>query len=281
MQKQLSRADNTQGFTIFAVDDEPIVHKMLARIIEDSGLPVSLIGAASSGDEALAMLPQLRPDICLLDIHMDGMNGLELASRLPAVLDYSPRIIYLTAYSTFEYAQKAVKLGATDYILKPINRKELITALRSATNTIQAERLDALDRSRLREQVQSVMPAAVSSADAADESKNIAIAKIARQYIDEHYAEKMTLAGAADKVNLSPGYLGTLFKAAFGLSFRAYLRSVRVARAKELLNDRSLNISQIALAVGYEDLNYFSEAFLQETGARPSEYRGGGRRWAK
>lgn len=274
-------ADTSHSFTIVAVDDEPIVHKMLARIIEDSGLPVSLVGCASSGDEALKLIRQFRPDICLLDIHMDGMDGLELASRLPAMLDYSPRIIYLTAYSTFEYAQKAVKLGATDYILKPINRKELIASLRSATNSIQAERLDALDRTRLRERVESMMPAAVSNADAADESKNVAIAKIARKYVDEHYAEKATLTHAADQVNLSSGYLGTIFKAAFGLSFRAYLRSVRIARAKELLNDRSLNLSQIAMAVGYEDLNYFSEAFLQETGVRPSEYRGGGRRWAK
>lgn len=279
----MAKIDSTQtsSFTIVAVDDEPIVHKMLDRIVGESGLPVSLIGHAASAAEALDIIPRLRPDICLLDIHMDGMDGLELASQLASALDYSPRIIYLTAYSTFEYAQKAIKLGAMDYILKPINRKELISALSGATNAIQAARLDHLDRVRLRERVQSVMPAAVSSGEAADENRNTSIARIARQFVDEHYSEKITLSDAADQVNLSPGYLGSMFKAAFGLSFRAYLRSVRVARAKELLCDRSLNLSQIALSVGYEDLNYFSEAFLQETGARPSEYRGGGRRWAK
>jgi len=254
---------------------------MLASIIDGSGLPVSLVGSARSGSEALDLIPRLRPDICLFDIQMDAMDGLELTSRLAHVLDYSPRIIYLTAFSTFEYAQRAVKLGAVDYILKPINRKELISTLRGAINHIQAQRLDEIDREQLRERLQSMIPAAVTNAAPAGENHNATIARIIRRFVDEHYSEKITLTDAARIVNLSPGYLGSIFKSAFGISIRAYMRSVRIARAKELLHDHTLNLSQIAEAVGYEDLNYFSDAFLQETGIRPSEYRGGGRRWVK
>lgn len=254
---------------------------MLARLIAESGLPVVHAGSARSGAEALEIIPNLRPDICLLDIHMDEMDGLELASRLGDMLDYSPRIVYLTAYGSFEYAQKAVKLGAADYILKPINRTELVSTLRNLTNRLQAQRLDQIERDRLKDRVKSVIPSVAAEGGAADEPHNVATARIAREFVDQHYREKITLADAADKVHLSPGYLGSIFKAAVGVSFRAYLRSVRIARAKELLHDHALNLSEIAEAVGYDDLNYFSETFLDETGMRPSEYRGGGRRWAK
>lgn len=272
---------NTLPFSVVSVDDEPIVHKMLARLIEESGLPVVFAGSARSGAEALELIPQLRPAICLLDIQMDDMNGLELAARLAEIPDYSPRIIYLTAYSSFEYAHKALKLGAVDYLLKPINRKELMSVLRSVVNHLQAQRLEMIELDQLKKRVKSILPAAAVDADAADEHKHVAIARNARRFIDEHFPEKITLADAAAQVHLSAGYLGTIFKTAMGISFRAYLRSVRIVRAREMLQDHSLNLSEIARAVGYADLNYFSEAFLAEVGIRPSEYRGEGKRWAK
>ncbi|MHB9035990.1 MAG: response regulator transcription factor [Armatimonadota bacterium] len=264
-----------------SVDDEPIVHQMLEQIVSTLSLPIRFIGSASSGEEALDLAKRIHPDIFLLDIHMEGMDGLELASRLTDILHYKPCIVYLSAYDRFEYAQKAVRLGAADYILKPINRKHLESTLRRVVNDIQAERLDHLDRERLRQRVESMMPSIVPDAQAAGENRNSAIARRVRCWVDEHYSEKLTLGAAAEQFNLSSGYIGSIFKAASGMSFRAYLRSVRIARAIELLQNPAINVSEVAQAVGYDDVNYFSQAFLDETGIRPSEYRGGGKRWAK
>lgn len=271
----------TSNYTVITVDDEPIVHQMLARIIGDSDLSVEVVGNAFSGKDALKIASEMRPNICLLDIHMDDMDGLELASHLEEIPNYKPRIIYLTAYDRFEYAQKAVRLGAADYILKPINRNELISTLQRTINDLQAERLDKIDREQMKKRVENVMPSLIPEALAAGENRNVAIAKVVRKYVDENYSQRLTLAKVAELVNLSEGYLGSIFKAASGMTFRSYLRLVRVARAKELLQNQSLNLSQIAEAVGYDDINYFSQVFLEETGIRPSEYRGGGRRWAK
>ncbi|MHB9035726.1 MAG: response regulator transcription factor [Armatimonadota bacterium] len=248
---------------IMAVDDEPIVHRMVKSMIDESDLPVQLIGCASSGRKALELAAELRPDVCLLDIHMAEMDGLDLAARLHEKLDYSPRIIYLTAYSRFDYAQRAMRLGADDYILKPINRGEFIAALRRVIDSIKSER-----------------PIESNSAPA-EETRIDAITAHIKRYVEQNYREKLSLTTAAEQVNLSPGYLGTIFKSAAGISFRAYLRSVRIAKAKELMCDPTLNVTEVARKVGYDEVNYFSEAFLLETGLRPSDYRSGGKRWAK
>jgi two-component system response regulator YesN len=274
-------ADNRPSYSVISVDDEPIVHQMLKQFFIESHLPIALIGSANSGSEALELITRLRPDICLLDIHMDGMDGLELASILRKTLNYHPRIIYLTAYNRFEYAQKAIRLESDDYILKPINRNELLSTLHRVIAVLQSQRLSELEKDRLKRRVKSVIPSAIADATTADCDRNTTIAKTVRSYIDLHHREKLTLELVASHVNLSTGYVGSIFKSAFGLSFRAYLRSVRIAKAKKLLQNPAYNISEIALEVGYDDLNYFSQAFFKETGIRPSEYRGGGRMWAK
>ncbi len=274
-------ANQKSSYSIVSVDDEPIVHQMLKQFFDESNLPIVLIGIARSGSEALNLILQLHPDICLLDIHMDDMNGLELASRLRETLDYYPRVVYLTAYDKFEYVQNAIRLGAADYILKPIDCKELLSTLRHVIADLQSQRIDELERDKLKKHIKAVMPSAVADAAPADRDRNTIIAKRVRVFIDQHHSEKLTLELVASQVNLSASYVGSIFKSAFGLSFRAYLRSVRIARAKELLQNPALNLSEIALEVGYDDLNYFSQAFLKETGVRPSEYRGGGRMWAK
>lgn len=276
---QRTQDDNCE-YRILAVDDEPIVHTMLEHIIGECKLPVILAGTATSGAEALEVAPEIRPDICLLDIYMSGMNGLELAERLPNVLGYKPRLIYLTAYDRFEYAQQAIRVGAMEYILKPIRRDDLIRALGRAVDALQAERIESIELHRLVKRLGPNLASAASSA-CAKTSRPSSMAQSARSYIEAHYAEEISLGSVAETLNLSPGYLGSIFKSAYGLSFRAYLRTVRISKAKELMQDQRLNLGEISQAVGYDNLNYFSQAFLEETGVRPSEYRGGGRRWAK
>ena len=266
-----------EDYRILAVDDEPIVHGMVTTIIEESDLPICIAGTASSGEEALCLAIEIRPDICLLDINMEGMDGLELARRISESLDYQPKIIYLTAYGRFEYAQQAIRVGAIEYILKPIRRQELIKAVGKAVNSLQAERIARLEREVLKNYADAIVP----SVDAPAESRAAAIVRDFRKYIEEHYAENISLSNISDYLKLSPVYAGSLFKKTVGVPFRSYLRAVRISKAKELMQDHTMNLTEIAEAVGYEDVNYFSQAFLTETGVRPGEYRGSGRRWVK
>ncbi len=270
-----------EGYRVLVVDDEPIVHSMMERILCGCGLPVALAGTASSGEEAIQKAHIVHPQICLLDIQMGEMNGFELASRLGESLGYQPAVIFITAYRRFEYAQQAIRLGAVDYVVKPIRRENVIEALRATVSRLQAERLERIEKERIMEILGSIMPAAVTPDGPAACSRVASIARAAREFVDEHYSEPITLSTVADRLSLSSGYLGQIFKADSGVSFRAYLRRVRVTRAKELMTDLTLNLSQIADRVGYDDISYFSRSFLEETGVRPNEYRGGGRRWPR
>lgn len=267
--------------TAISVDDEPIVHTMLEEMVKESGLPVNLIGHSLSADDAMQIISTIHPDLLLLDIQMGDTDGLSLANKLSEQTSYSPVIIYITAYDRFDYAREALRLGAHDYILKPIRQPELTAVLKRAINTIQANRVRESENESTKKHLSQVLPSLAVDSQPSMQTRSSSIAHTVREYIDSTYMDNVSLSTAAETLNLSPGYIGGVFKAEIGITFRAYLRSVRITRAKLLMTDPGLNISQIALAVGYDDLNYFSEAFLAETGMRPSEYRGGGKHWAK
>ncbi|MBP3382277.1 MAG: helix-turn-helix domain-containing protein [Clostridia bacterium] len=93
------------------------------------------------------------------------------------------------------------------------------------------------------------------------------------QHIGAHYAERLTLEEMADMVYISPAYLSRVFKDETGSTFNQYLNRVRVTKAKELLRDRQLKLTDICLMVGYEDQSYFTRVFKKLEGISPGRYR--------
>lgn len=93
------------------------------------------------------------------------------------------------------------------------------------------------------------------------------------QYIDAHYAERITLEDLARKVYLSPPYLSLIFKQEIGTSFNNYLNQVRVSKSKVLLKCDGIRITDISIAVGFEDQSYFTKVFKRITGVTPNKYR--------
>jgi two-component system response regulator YesN len=111
-------------YKILIVDDEPIVREGIRERIQWAKHGYECIGACENGREALEVMAQERPDVVLTDICMPYMDGLELSRQI--VEKYpKTRIIILTGFDDFDYAQQAVKLQVTDFILKPITSAEL------------------------------------------------------------------------------------------------------------------------------------------------------------
>ena len=102
------------------------------------------------------------------------------------------------------------------------------------------------------------------------EIKHIAIAK---EYVLNHLDENITLNDIAEIVYMNPTYFSTLFKKETGQNFSDYLVEQKILKAKELLKDLSLSISEIGSMVGYQNSRYFSKVFLKGVGIKPSEYR--------
>lgn len=95
----------------------------------------------------------------------------------------------------------------------------------------------------------------------------------AKQYIEEHFGEKIVLEDIAAVVELNPVYFSVLFKKETEMNFSAYLLNVRMEKAKEMLCTTNETIAAIGESVGYRDSRYFSQTFTKTVGVKPALYR--------
>lgn len=117
------------------IDDERLARLELRRLL--AGHPeVEIAGEARGGEEALALIPKLAPDLIFLDIQMPGMSGFDLLERLEEL----PQVIFTTAYD--EYALKAFEVNALDYLLKPVAPARLAAALARVRPRTEPARLE-------------------------------------------------------------------------------------------------------------------------------------------
>lgn len=122
-------------------DDEFRVIEMLRNLVDWEALGYEIVGEANDGDSALAQMLQLRPHLLITDIRMPGLSGLQLIRQAKEALP-ELNVICISGYSDFEYAQKAMSLGVTDYLLKPIDEDQLVPLLaRIRSHVIQSEQL--------------------------------------------------------------------------------------------------------------------------------------------
>jgi two-component system LytT family response regulator len=118
--------------TAIIVDDEPYSCESLATLIERYCPDIKLLDICYSGADALKAIHEQAPTILFLDIEMPGMNGFEMLQKLPSI-NFS--IIFTTSYD--QYALKAIRFSALDYLLKPVDREDLQIAVQKAIQSAQ------------------------------------------------------------------------------------------------------------------------------------------------
>lgn len=128
---------------IFLVEDEKIVREGIKNGIAWELNGFEFVGEASDGELAYPLILQARPDILLTDIRMPFMDGLELAEMVKHEIP-EIRIMFFSGYDDFEYAKRAIKIGASDYLLKPVSSNQLLEALERMSDSIKKERRENL-----------------------------------------------------------------------------------------------------------------------------------------
>jgi two-component system response regulator YesN len=260
-------------YSLVVAEDEELFRKELcgAQNWEDWGFLLS--GAASDGREALELVRLRRPDALVTDIRMPGLDGLGLVEALRSEFpeDERPLVLIISGHSEFEYARRAVRLGAFDFLLKPLDDAELEAAMRRMSAALAA-------RTR-RRAVEGAPDAALAffAEYAPEASRDPADAYVERAVteIRDGYVTDLSVESVASRVGISGGHLARLFKTRTGRTFSEYLALYRMKRAAELLRDPTIRIGEVADLVGYADQRHFSTLFRRLVGTTPTEFREG------
>ena len=144
-------------YKLLIADDEAWIRERLSQAIDWAGIGAEVAGEACDGEEALEKCLTLQPEIILTDIRMPCINGLELIEKLKEQ-DFAGKIIIISGYDDFQYAQQAVKLGAHDYILKPVDDEELLHTVKTAIEKIEQEKKREETLSSLQQQLEEQLP---------------------------------------------------------------------------------------------------------------------------
>ena len=247
---------------ILIADDEHIEREILTDIICRRMEHEAEVRTAENGRRAVEIATLWGADIVLMDIEMPGINGLDAVRQIMAQRP-STKVLFITAYSLFQYAHEAVRLGACDYILKPVDADNVEQAIRRAAAQAETQRqLEELARAGAGQEVE---------ADSGDRV-SLMMSKV-KGYLQNNYMYDVSLDSLGDILRISPSYLSSTFKKCFGVGFLDYLTELRVQAAKDLLADPLRSTAEVASLVGYESASYFTRAFKKKTGQTPTEYR--------
>ncbi len=142
---------------VLIADDEKYIRNGINDAFDWAALGMEVVGLAANGSEALAIARERLPDICLLDICMPIVSGLEFVEQAKECLD-DPVFIVITGYDDFRYAKQALTLGVYDYILKPIDEDALQDLLKKACAEVEERRQKRTDYAEARSLVDQNKP---------------------------------------------------------------------------------------------------------------------------
>ena len=113
---------------IVLVDDEQLVIHHLVKLISTFDIPHKIVGTANNNQQALRIIRETHPNLIITDIRMGASNGLDLCDTLRVTMPHA-KLIILSGFDDFGYAQKALRYNVFNYLLKPVNEKELYEQL--------------------------------------------------------------------------------------------------------------------------------------------------------
>lgn len=245
-------------YKLLIADDEPLIRRGIKKLIDFESLKIDEIYEAQNGKEVVEIVAQNTIDIVLLDINMPHLDGLTVAEKIKKI-NPEIKIAIITGYNYFDYAQRAIKVGVDDYILKPISKKEVTEIISKLVfNLDKVKRENMMDKLSIK----------------VEEDINVTQRERIERLVEENYTNsEFSQFFLAERLELSSGYLSVIFKKYFGINFQDYLLKKRMESAKILLLSTELKNYEIAERVGIEDSNYFSIKFKKYFGYSPKQYK--------
>jgi len=275
-------------YKVVIVDDEPIIVEGLQKGIKWSNWNCEIVGTAGDGMEGLELVRQLEPDLLFSDISMTNMDGLAMVAAIKS--EYPDlEVCLLTGFRNFEYAQQAIKLGVTRFLLKPSKIDEIEEAIEAMIKNLQArgemgenivDEIWNINDEEERYLYDTFIRNRPETEDAEGKIKfttaNNFILKSAVKYMYENYSSKLSLLDVAQQCYISSWHLSKLLNQYTGKGFFEIINMIRLDKAKELLRQTTYKVQDISETVGFQDVTHFSRIFKNYVGVSPKEFRSQG-----
>ncbi|MCJ7840484.1 response regulator [Lederbergia sp. NSJ-179] len=227
------------GAKILIVDDEALERKAIRKCLQDHGRGQYEIEEAENGRVAIMKAEDFRPEIIFMDIKMPGINGIEAATEI-LKQQASVRFIMLSAYDTFEYARRAMKIGIKDYLLKPSTDQEIMNTVHHLMEEIQRDRIKRQEEIALRDQYQralTVIEEKVINLILAGEEWNSADPPFTQHYIDQLQRPSLVVVVECrekDKSSIGSSLLHSAFSFIYSFFDQQYAKVFQGSRQKHI-----------------------------------------------
>jgi len=240
-------------YNVILVDDEEWSLKVSRKMFhwEDYGFEVIL--STTQQTKALDYLETEKVDAILLDMCMPGLTGEQMMSEIRK-RSKNVKIIVLSGFSSFSYAQSAIDYNVFSYCLKPISEEK-------AQDVI----------TRLKEVLDSENPDVTLTLPKKVEIENYKFDKLIK-YIEHHYNEKLYLNELVEQFDINLTYCCHLFKKHFNMSFNEYIVNLKMNKATSLIKNGNMEIDEIASYLNYEYV-YLCKLFKKHFDKTPRQYR--------
>ncbi|UUZ79021.1 response regulator [Paenibacillus sp. P26] len=236
-------------YKLLIADDEYEIRNGLSNYFPWSDVGFEVVSQAENGPQVIEYTETHEVDVLLCDIRMPRMTGIEVARELYS--RNSPvKVIFLSGYKDFEFAQQALIYGVKNYIVKPTNYEDLYHIFMGIKEELNRERKKA----------------------PGEESVSDKVIAVIKNYVQECYRDA-ALEDAAELVHMSPYYISKYFKQKTGENFSDYVISVKMQKAAQFLKEIDYKTYEISEMIGYSNPKNFTRTFKKYFGKSPREFR--------
>lgn len=251
--------ENTNRPTVLVIDDNTDIRQYERTLLQDEYIVLE----AADGKEGLAVALKEVPDLVICDVMMPVMDGLELTEQLKTntATSHIP-VIMLTAKNLEEHRAEGYEHGADSYITKPFHSKVLLARIENLLR----------QRQLLKHLYQGVQEAEKEISEAHLEDRDRQFLKQLQAIIQKNLSDsEFGVEDMGQQIGLSRVQLYRKVKAMTGSSVVDLLRKARLAKARRLLETRSMSVSEVAYEVGFSAPSYFTKCFKEEHGMLPGD----------